>query len=341
MTQLLAKSIREILEDIKSLNTDTILVIADEDVWDIYQHQMAFEVEFADKNIHLFKAVAGERTKSFFEFEAGVEFFLEKKIHRQAHLIVLGGGATSDFAGFVAASLLRGISWSVIPTTLLSMVDASIGGKVAINSVFGKNLVGAFHKPKKVYFNTSFLHSLPAAELLSGQGELLKYGFLSQQIYDDIINEGPIDDIIMNCAEFKLNITEKDFKESGKRKYLNLGHTIGHAIEKYYTLSHGASVILGMAVLFVIFGQNQFLDNLKLMIAKLGIKGVNIPWKEAGFDIEELFHFIEKDKKVLDMHTIELVMLKSIGAPYLLPMQLKDLKLTIKNNLVEVNNLEF
>jgi len=341
MTHLHSKSIKEILNDISNYKTDIILIVADENVWNIYKNQLPFEAELKNKEVYLYEAVNGEKAKSFFEFEAGIEFFLEKKIHRNTHLIVLGGGATSDFAGYIAANLLRGISWSVIPTTLLSMVDASIGGKVAINSVFGKNLVGAFHKPSHVYFNTSFLHSLPPEELLSGQGEVIKYGFLSKEIYDHIIKQGPMDDLIMMCAEHKLKITEEDFKETGKRKYLNLGHTFGHAIEKYYRISHGQSVIIGMAVIFIIFKQMQFLNNLKLMIEKLGVDKIHVPWKKDGFDVDNLFLFVEKDKKVLDKNTLDLVMVKEVGAPYLYSIDLSELKNTINNSISEINTLEF
>ena len=142
----------ELGKDIETIKTDQILLVVDSRVWQHYQKALE-SYQPKNKTIILYKSLEGESTKTIEEYERGVEFFLEKGVHRKAHLLAIGGGATSDYAGFIAASLNRGIEWSVVPTTLLSMVDAAIGGKTGVNSKHGKNLIGAFHMPKNVWIN--------------------------------------------------------------------------------------------------------------------------------------------------------------------------------------------
>ena len=231
-----------IIEEINKLQTDTVLIIADHLVWSLYSKDIVLE-KIENKKVLFWKASDGEKVKNITDFQNAIEFFLEKGIHRNAHMIVIGGGATSDFGGFVAATILRGIHWSIIPTTLLSMVDASIGGKVAINSKSGKNLLGAFHLPDHVWICPKFLETLPEVEKYSGMGEVLKYCFLDYKIYDLVISKTDMAQIIDECAKFKEKLTKEDLKEVGVRKTLNLGHTFGHAIEYIYNMPHGESVM--------------------------------------------------------------------------------------------------
>ena len=170
-----------------------------------------------------------EEQKNLSVYETATEFFLKLGIHRASMLFVFGGGATTDFGGFVAATLLRGIKWKTIPTTLLAMVDGSLGGKVAINTPSGKNLIGAFHQPDSIYLCPEFLSTLDQEHWQSGKGEILKYGFLSQEIAELILKKQEIGKIIDACARFKMEIVKKDFREEGERIHLNLGHTLGHA----------------------------------------------------------------------------------------------------------------
>ena len=222
---------------IKNLKTDGIIFLVDEFVWELYQDQLPLDIisQTTKKRILLKTLPRGEKAKSFEVFERTCEELLEQGIHRNFHIIACGGGATSDISGFIAASLLRGLSWSVLPTTLLSMVDASIGGKTGINSRFGKNLIGAFHMPDHVWLNPLFLETLPQVESLNGYGEVLKYSFLDKEIQEVLLNsKSKIGEIIQLCANYKNKLVAEDFKEKGPRKYLNLGHTFGHAFEKMY-----------------------------------------------------------------------------------------------------------
>ncbi|MDD4976669.1 MAG: 3-dehydroquinate synthase, partial [Bacteriovorax sp.] len=230
--------LESIVDEINNLDTDTILLVVDHLVWSHYSKELILD-KIENKKVIFWKSADGEKVKNINDFQNAVEFFLEKGIHRNAHLVAIGGGAVSDFAGFIAATILRGISWSIVPTTLLAMVDASIGGKVAINSKSGKNLIGAYHMPTNVWICPKFINTLPETEKNSGMGEVLKYCFLDYTIYDLAIKKAPIEQIIDACAEFKQKLTTEDFKETGIRRILNLGHSFGHALEFIYNLPHG------------------------------------------------------------------------------------------------------
>ncbi len=230
---------------------------------------------------------APEQSKNMHEFEKICIFFLNQKIRRTDSLCIIGGGATSDLGGFVASSLLRGINWSVIPTTLLSMIDASIGGKVGINTTQGKNLIGSFHLPQKNYFIPEFLNTLEPDEYTSGLGELIKYKFIDKNI--DISK--PIGEVIVDCATFKQEIVHTDLKEKGIREILNFGHTFGHGIEKLTTLSHGMSVLYGIELNLFLFSPSL----LKEFYRVLGHFEINL--ENIKLDINKFLDVVEHDKK--------------------------------------------
>ena len=262
-------------------------------------------------------------------------------MHRKAHVIALGGGALSDFAGFVAATLLRGLSWSIIPTTLLSMVDASIGGKVAINSQESKNLIGAFHLPENVWINLDSLKTLSKGEVDSGKGEIVKYCFLSEDIYCLAINNSPLEMIVKSCADYKVRLTSQDFKEGNQRKFLNLGHTFGHAIEQIYQLPHGVAIIWGMLIMFELFPQSNLKEELKTLVKHLDLDlSVGSPWFNKTFPIDKIMDHIRKDKKVMANNQIDLVLINAIGEPFLKPQSLDKLEQILeqkKNELKKLN----
>lgn len=301
-----------IIDEINKLQTDTVLIIADHQVWSLYSKDILLE-KIENKKVLFWKASDGEKVKNITDFQNAIEFFLEKGIHRNAHLIVIGGGATSDFGGFVAATILRGIHWSIFPTTLLSMVDASIGGKVAINSKSGKNLLGAFHLPDNVWICPKFLETLPEVERNSGMGEVLKYCFLDYSIYDSVIRKNEMAQIIDECAKFKEKLTKEDLKEVGIRKILNLGHTFGHAIEFIYNIPHGESVMWGIALLFKLFGTEKNLNDIATLKKALDIPGDHAPWFNKEFPIDKIMMYLSKDKKISALSSIDLVLIKDIG----------------------------
>ncbi|MFA6236922.1 MAG: 3-dehydroquinate synthase family protein [Bacteriovorax sp.] len=305
-------ALESIIDEINKLDTDTVLIVADHLMWSHYSKDLVLE-KIENKKVIFWKAPDGEKVKNISEFQNAVEFFLEKGIHRNAHLVAIGGGAISDFSGFIAATILRGISWSVVPTTLLAMVDASIGGKVAINSKSGKNLIGAFHMPTNVWISPKFLNTLPETEKESGMGEVLKYCFLDYGIYDLAIKKAPIEKIIDACAMFKQKLTYEDFKETGVRRILNLGHSFGHALEFIYNLPHGEAVMWGMVLVFKVFGSEKNVNDIISLKNALNIPGKNPPWFNKEFPTDKIMTYLSKDKKISALSSIDLVFVQDIG----------------------------
>lgn len=204
---------------------------------------------------------SGEQIKSFQMLEGICEELSLEKIDRNGFIFIAGGGVIGDLGGFAAATYLRGINYYQAPTTLMAMIDSSIGGKTGINLKTAKNLVGAFYNPKQVFTDLNFLTTLPIQEFNAGMAEVIKYGLLGEKwILDHLMKAGPINpknenllEIIKRCCLTKINIVTADEKEStGVRMYLNLGHTFGHAIEAvagYGNYLHGEAVGLGLIMM--------------------------------------------------------------------------------------------
>ena len=304
--------LESIVDEINKIDSDTILLIADHHVWSLYSKDILLE-KIENKKVIFWKAADGEKVKNITDYQNAMEFFLEKGIHRNAHLVAIGGGATSDFAGFVASTILRGISWSIVPTTLLSMVDASIGGKVAINTKVGKNLIGAFHLPTNIWICPKFLETLSEVETNSGMGEILKYCFLDYTIYDLVTRKADLSEIINHCAKYKEKLTEEDLTETGIRKTLNLGHSFGHAVEVIYNIPHGEAVIWGMGLLFKLFGTEKNLNDIVTLKKALGVPAEQSPWFNKEFPIEKIMGYLQKDKKISALSSIDLITIKDIG----------------------------
>lgn len=279
---------------------------------------------------HIFWLKNPEEEKNLEVYSRAIEFFLKQGISRSSTLYVIGGGATTDFGGFVAATILRGVKWVAIPTTLLAMIDGSIGGKTALNMPQGKNLIGSFHAPEKVFICGDFLTSLPEREWFSGKGEVLKYGFLSQEIHDLIVKKAPIEEIAVACAKFKNEVVEKDFREEKERIFLNLGHTLGHAFEYNLKIPHGQAVAMGLKYLFKVMGLNQSHSLWLEMVRALKLPAEKM---EIGhysqFNISTFLQFLEQDKKKVDSK-IRLVLVKDIGFCYVEEVPLKDFKTKIQ-----------
>lgn len=304
----------KIIEQIAKIDSDLLLVIIDHNIGSLYGKMINFS-EISGKRVIIWKAPDGEKVKNIKEYESCMEYFLDKGIHRKAHLIAFGGGATSDFAGFVAATILRGIPWSVIPTTLLSMVDAAIGGKVAINSKLAKNLIGAFHRPENIWMCSKFLETLPKDEVLSGKGEILKYALIEKNIHNLVSGKRPLDEIITACGQYKSKLTEEDFQETGIRKILNYGHTFGHALERIYNLPHGVAVMWGMAVIDCIYNKSELVPKMRELRAKLGVESEKSPWINREFPIDKIIEIVRKDKKAVSNFDIDIVKLSKVGEP--------------------------
>lgn len=307
MSEVFQADLRRIDQYLRELNSDTLLFVVDNNCSGFFKTIKLPE----DKRIYIFDRTQGEEIKSFVLFEEICEFFLEKGIHRGCHLIAIGGGATSDCAGLVAHSLLRGIEWSVIPTTLLAMIDASIGGKLGINSKFGKNLIGAFQLPKAVLINSDTLTTLPAEEYNSGRGELLKYALLDKGINQAVNSNLSEGELITLCGQYKQDLVDQDFKEKGVRAYLNLGHTFGHCFEKTHKLSHGIAVALGIFFIDEFFSGAKHHSEIVSLTEKLKIK---LPG-ELKINSTQIKELVQKDKKRIDENRVNLIRLNEVGKP--------------------------
>jgi len=270
-----------------------------------------------------------ESKKNLETYSDAIHFFLKQGIHRQSVIYAFGGGAVTDFAGFVAATILRGIDWVSIPTTLLGMIDGAIGGKVGINTPNGKNLIGSFHAPKKIYICSDFLGTLPDSEWFSGKGEILKYCFLSKKIFNLVMDKAPMEDIAVECARYKMSVVEKDFKDQGERIYLNLGHTLGHAFESTLRIPHGQAVAMGLKYIFILFKLEDQLFYWKQLVNQLEMSLDKFELDRfPDFEMKSFLSFLESDKKKIESK-IKLVLVNNIGECYTEDIFLKDLKAKI------------
>lgn len=264
---------------------------------------------------------------------------------RNDAVIGLGGGSTTDLSGFVAATWLRGIRSILIPTTLLGMVDAAIGGKTGINTQEGKNLVGAFHLPHQVFIDLDTLHALPRNELLAGMAEVAKYGFIEDPWILEAIESGDaatdvgsdtFKELIQRSVAIKERITAADFREAGEREFLNYGHTLGHAIEhaERYNWRHGAAISIGMvfaAELALLSGKLSEVD-VERHRSVLGGLGLPLSYRADRWD--QLFATMQRDKKGR-AGSLRFVVLERIGKPTMLNAPTKELLFTAFQSIVE------
>lgn len=236
------------------LGGNTAAIITDETVDSLYGEQLFDALSAAQYRVIKFVVPCGEASKSAANYIALLSFLAASHFTRSDVIFALGGGVAGDLAGFAAATYQRGVSYVQIPTTLLAMVDSSVGGKTAIDLPEGKNLAGAFWQPGLVICDPSLLNTLAEDELRNGLAEVAKYAILSGgSLLAALENPAalPFLDIITLCVSIKRDIVEQDERESGVRKQLNLGHTVGHAVEQLsdYGISHGFAVSIGTAVI--------------------------------------------------------------------------------------------
>jgi 3-dehydroquinate synthase len=251
----------------------------------------------------------GEAGKSISALQNIWQKCAETGLGRDDVIVAIGGGAITDVAGFAAATWLRGIDWIAIPTTLAGMVDASIGGKTAINSNAGKNLIGSFHSPKAVLMDTSWLKSLTPRDFAAGLAEVIKCGFIqdlhilellkSKKLVDVIDNDELIVELIFRAANVKAEVVSQDFKESFKREILNYGHTLGHAIEKHsnYQLRHGEAISIGLCFAAELSHLNTGLNQESVSLHFELLEAMNLPTKYLANAWPELELLMNSDKK--------------------------------------------
>ena len=246
--------------------------------------------------------------------------------NRNDAVIGLGGGATTDMAGFIASTWLRGVRYIAIPTTLLAMVDASIGGKTGLNTSEGKNLVGTFYLPSAVIADIDTLKTLPRNDLIAGFAEIVKYGFVySPEILETIQGNldavtNPESDLLLGLINqsiaIKRGVTESDFRESGEREFLNYGHTLGHAIENVerYQWRHGAAISIGMVFAAELSMARGNLNESQVDRHRQILSSLGLPVSYRGDRWPQLFEALKKDKKVRG-GIIRFVTLKDFGKP--------------------------
>ena len=241
-------------------------------------------------------------------------------------VIGFGGGSTTDLAGFVAATWLRGVKLIQVPTTLLGMVDAAVGGKTGINTVEGKNLVGVFHAPSAVICDLETLNSLPRTEVLAGFGEVAKYGFIADQRILELI-EADVElatdpqsevflELIERSVKIKAQIVSEDFKEAGKREFLNYGHTLGHAIEhaERYKWRHGAAIAIGMVFVAELARIAGRLSDADVDRHRAVFKLLGLPTSYSAHRWNQLLETMQRDKKSR-AGSLRFVVLDEIGKP--------------------------
>ena len=228
------------------------MLVSDETVFALYGETVKNELCQAGFTVHTFIIKPGEASKSTSNLVLLWETLAECSITRSDLLVALGGGVVGDLTGFAAATFLRGIDYVQIPTTLLAMVDSSVGGKTAVDLQHGKNLAGAFCQPSLVLCDPDALQTLPAEIFADGMAEVIKYGFINRPDLLRILQgDYDIADIITLCVEDKRDIVEADERDNGCRQLLNLGHTLAHGIELFsdYTIPHGSAVAIGMVLI--------------------------------------------------------------------------------------------
>jgi len=301
------------------------VLFSQQPIFDLYGCDLVKSLRESGFKIHQIILENSEGAKSLSSMEAIYSQLVAVGCDRSSSFLALGGGVVGDATGFAAATFMRGVEYYQIPTTFLAMVDSSIGGKTGINLDAGKNLVGAIWQPKAVLIDPNHLTSLPKREVVSALGEVLKYGaiidrpffnYLSDNL-DELLGMGNphlSETVIRKCAELKAKIVEQDECEGDLRRILNFGHTVGHALEKYFgysVLRHGEAVSYGMLAtgkLSVEFGGLSLEDYglLSQMIERLPLPRL------PDFDVNEIIKIMTTDKKVKD-GSINFVLLSKIG----------------------------
>jgi 3-dehydroquinate synthase len=299
----------ELIENIENLS-DRDFIIIDQHVASLYQNLLTH------KNI--IQIPNPEENKNLDSYEKIVIDLIERGAQRTTRILAIGGGALTDLASFVASTLFRGVQLTLVPTTLLGMIDASVGGKTAINTTHGKNLLGSFYPAEEILIDFNFLQTLSEREVLCGKGELLKYTFLSDKIYKLVINGAAMDDIILACIDYKISICNKDLREAGQRKLLNFGHSFGHAIEFIDKLSHGLAVVNGIHIILSIFNDQLLSEFTKLLDILEIDHSILVERKSEYSDL------LKYDKKNISSF-IQVVTIDEIGKPNIIEVKLEEL----------------
>lgn len=318
---------------------DHVVIFVDEVVAKMHLEKLLKPLEFiSGKSIHVYELPAGEVSKAVETFMACHSFLLEVGCTRKSIVFALGGGACGDVVGFVASTFMRGIPFFQCPTTILAH-DSAVGGKTAINHPQGKNMIGSFYQPEAVLFDVSTLSTLPPQEIRSGMAEVIKHALISdQQWLQELLEFPSFADIsstqhlsfLVKGIQVKAAIVEADENEQSVRKYLNLGHTYGHAIEAstgYGKITHGESVAIGLVITLLLSENIQRLEqgnarNLFEALIKFGYSFETV----LEHDIDTLLSYMKRDKKA-SFGELHFVLLEQIGKPCMKIVSVEDITL--------------
>ncbi|HRT69556.1 MAG TPA: 3-dehydroquinate synthase [Bacilli bacterium] len=292
------------------------MIITDNHIPTIYIEKIRSKI----KNASIYTITAGEESKSLAVYEAIMDRLLKSNFTRKDMIIALGGGVVGDLAGFVAATYKRGCRFINIPTSTLAMVDSSLGGKVAINMNGVKNAIGTFYQPEKVLIDLSTLSSLPKRHFNNGLIEAIKVGLLGDKsLFELFVTDQyhlRLEEVIIKAIYVKKKIIEQDLYDQNIRQVLNLGHTLGHAIESYYKgeILHGEAVALGLNYVL----SSELLEKLDKILKNMGVV------LDYPFHYKEILPYILNDKKI-DNDEIVLVKVDQIEKPYLISLNQEEL----------------
>lgn len=312
-------------------------IVSDSNVWPLFGKKLQEQLVLADFQVCTFTFPAGESSKNTKTYCEILDFLAENQITRSDCVIALGGGVTGDMTGFAAATFLRGISYIQIPTSLLAMVDSSVGGKTAINLPTGKNLVGTFYQPKLVLCDIGTLETLPTEYFLDGCAEIIKYGILyDPELFEHLENYGTAFDreyVISRCVELKRDVVLDDEFDTGARQKLNLGHTVAHGIEAYsnFSISHGLAVAIGIAVITRSAVAMNICNKQALIRIISLLKSFTLPIN-TEFSASILAQAALSDKKRLG-NSINLIVPKTIGDCMICPIQISQFQSIIETGL--------
>lgn len=299
-------------------------IVTDSNVEKFYGKELVNLLSPLFDRVELFSFPAGEEHKNLETVQNLYTVLIEKQFNRKDILIALGGGVVGDLTGYCAATYLRGIDFIQVPTTLLSQVDSSIGGKTGVDFSQYKNMIGAFHMPRLVYTNLSTLQDLPKRQYFAGMGEVMKsalikdgsfYEWILDKMYEICeLEPETVEEMVLSTCTIKKNIVEKDPYEKGDRALLNLGHTLGHAIEKYknFELLHGECVVLGTICAAYISWKRELLSDDEYYEIRDMFVPFYLPISIEDIEPEKIVALTHSDKK-MEKSGIKFVLLKKVG----------------------------
>ncbi|MBP3918078.1 MAG: 3-dehydroquinate synthase [Clostridia bacterium] len=317
-------------ETLLSLNRKpcSVCILSDDTVYPLYGDTVTASLERAGFTVSHYTIPHGEPSKCLSVYGAFLNTLAQNHFTRTDWLIALGGGVVGDLCGFAAATYLRGVKYMQLPTTLLAMVDSSVGGKTAVDLPAGKNLCGAFYPPHAVLCDTNALDTLTPEIFADGMAEVIKYAMIfDRTLFDTLMADGKRfnrEDIIATCIDHKRHVVEEDEFDRGMRQLLNFGHTVAHGIEQHsgYTISHGHAVAAGMGVITRAAEKAGLTEELCSHALQKLLSAFDLP-ADSPYDASALTEAVLSDKK-RDGRKINLVLCKKIGSSFLYPCPVED-----------------